>query len=69
MNRTTLLAELKESNINQLVANDMLQIRGGWGGSSKSGKKKSGKNSGKKSKKSKKGGYGGGYGCNCGCGW
>ena len=67
MNRTTLLAELKESNINQLVANDMLQIRGGWGGSSKSGKKKSRKKSGKKS--GKKSNRGGGYGCGCGCGW
>ena len=64
MNRTTLLAELKESNINQLVANDMLQIRGGWGGSSKSGKKKSRKKSGKKSNRG-----GNGHGCNCGCGW
>ena len=62
MNRTTLLAELKESNINQLVANDMLQIRGG-----KNSKKKSGKKSGKKSNRG--GGYGGGNGCGCGCGW
>lgn len=62
MNRNTLLAELKESNINQLMVNDMLQIRGGTGKSKKSGSKK--KKSGSKSKKNK-----GGHGCYCGCGW
>ena len=60
MNRTTLLAELKESNINQLVANEMLQIRGG---------KKSGKKSGKRSGKRSNRGGGNGHGCGCGCGW
>ena len=60
-NSKVMLADLKESNINQLVAAQMLMIRGGKGCKSKSGKgsyKKSHKS--KKSSKSNKG---------CGCGW
>ncbi len=60
-NSKVTLADLKESNINQLVDAQMFMIRGGGGCKSKSGKgskKKSHKS--KKSNKSNKG---------CGCGW
>ena len=57
------LTDLKESNMNQLVASEMLMIRGG-GGSKGGGKSKKGS----KKKGSKKGG-GHGYGWYPGCGW
>ena len=63
------LADLNESNINQLVASDMLMILGGGGKKGykkgyKKGSKKSGSRSGSRN--------GGGHGCRrryCGCGW
>ena len=60
-NSNVQLADLKESNMNQLVASEMFIIRGGGG------KKKGSKKSGKKSRKSSK--KGGGYGWNCRCCW
>ena len=61
-NSNVQLADLKESNMNQLVASEMFMIRGGGGskggGKSKKGSKKSGKKSGKK-----------GRGWYPGCGW
>ena len=60
-NSNVQLADLKESNMNQLVASEMFMIRGGGG------KKKGSKKSGKKSRKSSK--KGGGHGWNCRCCW
>ena len=60
-NSNVQLADLKESNMNQLVASEMFIIRGGGG------KKKGSKKSGKKSRKSSK--KGGGHGWNCRCCW
>ncbi len=62
-NLQTLANELASDKMTLLVANDMLNIKGGcgYGGGSKKSHKS------KKSKKSKKSRKGGGYGC--GCGW
>ena len=61
------LTDLKESNMNQLVASEMFMIRGGGGykggGKSRKGSKKKG------SKKGSKKGGGHGYGWYSGCGW
>ena len=65
-NSKVTLADLKESNINQLVDAQMFMIRGGGGCKSKSGKG-SKKKSRKKSHKSKKSNQGCGY--SYGCGW
>ena len=63
-NSKVTLADLKESNINQLVDAQMFMVRGGGGCGKKSGK---GSKKSKKSKKSHKShkSYKGG----CGCGW
>ena len=61
------LADLNESNMNQLVAAEMFMIRGGGG---RKGSKKGSKKGSRKG--SRKGGRrGGGHGCSryCGCGW
>ena len=67
-NLQALATELASNKMTLLVANDMLNIKGGKGCGGGS-KKKSGKKS-KKSRKSRKsnkgGGYGGGCGCSCG---
>ena len=65
-NLQSLANELAADNMTLLVANDMLNIKGGkgcGGGSKKSNKSKKSR----KSRKSKKSRKGGGYGCGCSC--
>ena len=57
------LTDLKESNMNQLVASEMFMIRGGGGYIG------SGKGSGKGSRKGSKKGSKKGKGWYCGCCW
>ena len=57
-NSNVQLADLKESNMNQLVASEMFMIRGGGG--KKKGSNKSSKKGGRKSDK---------RGCKKSCGW
>lgn len=66
-NLQTLASELAANKMTLLVANDMLNVKGGWKNSGYGSKKnKSRKNRGSKKRGSKKGG---GYGNGCGCGW
>ena len=67
-NLQALATELASNKMTLLVANDMLNIKGGCGGGGS--KKRSGKSKkSKKSKKSRKSYKGGGHGCGCGGGY
>lgn len=63
------LADLKEGNINQLVASDMLLIRGGCGKKRRSSTSKKFIKVSFTSKKKKHKGHGKGKGKGCGCGF
>ncbi len=67
-NLQALANELAASKMTLLVANDMLNIKGGTGcgGGSKKSKKS---HKSRKSRKSRKSSKGGGYGCGCGYGY
>ncbi len=66
-NLQSLANELVAGKMTLLVANDMLNIKGGGGCSGGSKKSKKSKKS-RKSRKSRKSNKSGGYGCGCSCG-